>query len=68
MDNLILYTTHCPRCEMLKYRLKEKNISYVEETDVDLMKSKGMKTVPYLEIEEGKILNFEDSLKWIEGV
>lgn len=65
---IVLYTTHCPRCNILKQKLKDKNIKFIEETNVDLMMSKGMKTVPYLEIEKDKILNFEDSLKWVEGV
>ena len=65
---IVLYTTHCPRCNILKQKLKDKNIKFVEETNIDLMMSKGMKTVPYLEIEKNKILNFEDSLKWVEGV
>lgn len=65
---IVLYTTHCPRCNILKQKLKDKNIKFVEETNIDLMMSKGMKTVPYLEIEKDKILNFEDSLKWVEGV
>ena len=61
---VILYTTHCPRCMVLEKKLKSKNISYVENTDVDLMISKGIMSVPVLEV-NGNQLNFKDANEWL---
>ena len=33
MEEIILYTTHCPMCLMLEQKLKEKNIKFKEETN-----------------------------------
>lgn len=64
--NITLYTTHCPMCKVLESKLKDKNISYTEETDVDIMKQKGFMSVPCLEI-DGKIFNFRASVDWVNN-
>lgn len=61
-----LYTTHCPRCMVLEKKLNAKNIDYVENTDVDLMISKGMLSVPILEV-DGKLLNFKEANDWLNN-
>lgn len=38
MENVILYTTHCPRCTILADKLKEKNVQYTEFTDKNKMR------------------------------
>ena len=42
---IIFYSTKCPKCRVLEMKMKQKNISYVENNDVDLMLSKGIKSV-----------------------
>ena len=32
---VILYSTHCPRCNIIETKLKQKQINYVEITDID---------------------------------
>ena len=32
--NVILYSTHCPKCCVLEKKLKQKNISYDEVNDI----------------------------------
>lgn len=59
-----LYTIHCPKCEVLKTKLTQKGIEFVENTNVDEMKAKGIETVPYLDTPEG-LLNFSQAVKWI---
>lgn len=61
-----LYTTHCPRCMVLEKKLNAKNIDYVENTDVDLMISKGIMAVPVLEVEE-KRLDFKEANEWLNN-
>lgn len=62
--NVILHTTNCPRCKVLKSKLDQKNISYKMNTDVDLMIQKGFTTAPKLEI-DGVVYDFKEAVEWI---
>lgn len=64
MDNIILYTTHCPKCNILKAKLDEKNISYTEYDNVEFMKDMGITTVPVLNI-NNKLLEFKSAVDWV---
>lgn len=59
-----LYTTHCPKCKVIEKKLTQKNIQYIEVTDVDEMQRLGFKSVPILEV-DGKIMNMTDANRWI---
>lgn len=61
---VILYTTHCPKCIVLEKKLKSKNIEYTENTDTDLMISKGFLSTPMLEV-DGNIMDFKAANIWI---
>ena len=62
--NVILYSTGCPKCNILKKKLEDAQIDYSVIEDVDIMVSKGLKDVPWLEV-DGNLMNFADSSKWI---
>lgn len=62
--NVILYSTGCPKCNILKKKLEDAQIDYNVIEDVDVMISKGLKEVPWLEV-DGNLMNFVDSSKWI---
>ena len=64
MNKVILYSTGCPKCNILIKKLKDKNIKFDEVKDVDLMISKGFMTMPILEV-DGNVMNFLESTKWI---
>ena len=38
---IVLFSTKCPRCNVLEKKLQQKNISYEEVNDVEIMKEKG---------------------------
>lgn len=63
---VILYSTGCPKCEVLEKKMKQKNINFKINTDVDLMLSKGIKAAPSLEI-DGKIFNFKNATEWVNN-
>ena len=67
MKSVILYSTGCPMCTLLKRNLDAKNIPYETCSDVDLMKSKGFTAVPMLEV-DGSIMNANEALKWVREV
>lgn len=59
-----MYSTHCPKCKILETKLKQKNIEYEECTDINEMLSKGIETVPILEV-DGQLLDFGKAVKWV---
>lgn len=63
--DIILYSTHCPQCEILEDKLQTKNIQYTEITDVSLMLNKGIKNVPVLEV-NGEMMNFLKACEWVK--
>ena len=63
---VIMYTTHCPQCKVLEKMLNDKKIEYTQTTDINIMKCKGIQSVPYLEV-EGELKNFKESMEWIRN-
>lgn len=61
---IILYSTHCPKCNVLTNKLKKKLIPYKEVTDVEEMQKLGLMSVPYLSV-DGKLLDFAAANQWI---
>lgn len=62
---IILYSTHCPRCTVLETKLKTHNIQYTEINDVDKMTVLGICSVPVLSV-DNKLMNFTEALTWIK--
>lgn len=62
--SVVLYSTHCPKCNVLEKKLQQKNIVYEEVNDVEIMKEKGYLTVPILEV-DGKSMDFKTAVDWI---
>lgn len=62
--NVVLYTTHCPKCKVLEAKLKMKKVEYNEVTDADLMIEKGFMSAPMLEV-DGKIMNYKNAVDWL---
>lgn len=62
--NIILYTTHCPRCVVLESKLKQKDIEYTSCEDINIMSEKGFMSAPMLEV-DGKVMDFKTANNWI---
>ena len=62
--SVIMYTTGCPKCKILKKKLDEKKVEYEEETDVEKMKSIGIDRVPMLSV-DGKLLSYLEAVKLV---
>lgn len=62
--DIVLYSTGCPRCSVLKKKLNEKKIAYEECSDVDTMESMGIETVPVLSV-NGELKDFVSANNWI---
>lgn len=64
---MVLYTTGCPRCEMLEKLLNDKGVKYEVCTDKDVMAGNGFETVPMLEV-DGKTMNYKDAVRWVQNM
>ena len=64
MSEIIIYTTHCPKCSVLEKKMKQKNIPYREITDISIMRKKDVDVVPILEV-DGKMLNYKEANDYI---
>lgn len=64
MNDIILYTTFCPKCNVLKKKLDEKDISYKICTSIDEMIELGMMTSPYLSV-DGNLMDFVQACEWV---
>lgn len=69
---ITLYSTGCPKCNVLKKKLEAENINYTEVTDINkisqICKCTGFNSVPIIEIEDGHILDFNKAITWIKQV
>lgn len=66
MGKIILWSTHCPRCRIIETKLKQKNIEYEENNNVEEMKVKGFQEAPKLELADGTIMDFKQAVEWIK--
>lgn len=64
MESITLYSTHCPRCQVLEKKLEKAGIEYQVCDNVDFMRSRGWKEAPILEV-DGKIMDFRAAVSWI---
>ncbi len=63
---VILYSTGCPKCKILKKKLAEKNIDYTENQNVEEMVALGIDQVPVLKI-DGEIMKFKEAVEWVNS-
>ena len=61
---VVLYSTNCPKCKVLKSKLEKLNIDYVEVTDIKELINKGFKEAPQLEV-DGEFMNFSQANVWL---
>lgn len=69
---MIIYSTGCPKCEVLLKKIKDKNIEYELCTDIKIMREKGIDSVPVLEIKnkdgENVLYQFSAAVKYINSL
>ena len=65
---IVMYTTHCPQCNVLAKKMAQKNIQYIEVDDIEVMCNLGIMTVPMLSIDNGAPMNFKDSINWVNSL
>ena len=63
---IILYSTGCPKCKVLKSKLEEKNIEFVENNSVEEMTGLGITQVPVLSV-DGVLFDFKQAVTWVNN-
>lgn len=66
MEDVVLYSTGCPKCDVLKKKLDTKNITYRENRSVDDMLRIGISEVPVLEV-NGNRMSFKEAVVWVNA-
>lgn len=62
--NITLYSTDCPKCQILKKKLAKCGAKYDLISDIEVMKEKGFKSAPMLEV-NGEIMEYGAAVKWV---
>lgn len=61
-----IYTTDtCPRCKVLKVKMDAKGIPYESIIDVDEIQRLGIMSVPYMQVDDGELMDFATANAWI---
>ena len=63
----ILYSTHCPKCNVLEKKLNSKNIQYTIIDDIEQLKKCNIDAVPVLKVDD-KLLNFKEATNYINNI
>lgn len=61
---ITLFTTHCPKCKVLRVKLDAAGINYSIVEDIEVMRQLGINEVPYLRV-NGELMNFSTAIKWV---
>lgn len=63
---VILYSSPtCPKCKIIETKFKKKNIEVIKEIDENVITSKGLKSIPWVQFQDGTMLNFKAANDWI---
>lgn len=63
---MILYSNGCPSCRILKNKLDDLDIPFIESTDFKVITEAGYRSVPVLQV-DGKLYNFNESMQLLQN-
>ena len=67
ISKIILFSNNCPKCKILKTKLDQKQITYEECNDVDIMIKNGFLSMPMLKV-DGETMNFNEAIKYAKEI
>ena len=65
--DVILYSTNCPKCQVLEKKLNANDIDYTIINDTDLMIKKGFMSAPMIEV-DGDVMDFKSAVEWLKNM
>lgn len=63
---VVLYSTGCPKCAVLKKKLEQAHIEFTVDRDEETMISLGIDSLPVLGV-DGELYEFGKAIEWING-
>ena len=61
---MILYSSStCPKCKVLKMKLDKAGVQYTVNENIEDMEKLGIKSIPYLQLDDGTLLDFGAAVK-----
>ena len=63
---VILYSTGCPKCNLLEKRLTANNIDYKISDDVEILIEKGFQSAPVLQIND-QFIEYGEAMKRLKA-
>lgn len=57
----------CPKCKVLKMKLDMAGIEYAESHDLTYLEENGIRTLPYLRLEDNTLLDFGEAVKFVKN-
>lgn len=68
-SDFVLYSTGCPKCNVLEKKLKSKNVDFVIETDIDSIVKMGYTSAPILWYRNSdKYYTFTEAVKFVNNI
>lgn len=64
MENIVLFSSGCPKCKVLKQKLDDKKIKYEVSEDFDELMQQNLQTVPVLKV-NGKYYQFSEAIRMV---
>lgn len=66
MPKVTLYKTEtCPKCAIMIQRMTEQGIEFDTVTSLETMESKGIRSVPTVELPDGTLMNYTQAWNWL---
>ena len=66
MGKVVLYSTGCSRCQVLKNKLTSKRLAFEEVNDVKEIAKLGISTVPWMSV-DGQMMDFAEAVRWVNA-
>ena len=58
----------CPKCKVLKVKLYKAGIEYQVHENIEDAKALGIKTLPYIQLQDGTLLDFGAAIAFIRDM
>ena len=66
MSEILLYSNDCPKCKVLETKLNSKNIKFTKISDLEILRSKNIMSVPVLEV-DNNFMSFVEANTWVNN-
>lgn len=64
-NEIVLFSTGCPKCRVLLKKLDSKGLDYTENKSIEEMRELGITSAPVLKVGE-ELLDFKSAIRWVD--